>query len=116
MKLTKARLQQIIKEELASLREEYGHEGDADEAFIQSSRLGRADAEADEALDRNSEEDEGYQANRMHADSDKDYVRAYEAERRKGALELPSLGYDAKRQTFASPKQQRIARHRAGDK
>jgi len=152
MKITKQRLKEIIKEEIAALSEKAektvsdeisaqvkkgkpedravaialskrdrgeineDDEGDADEAFIQSSKLGRADAQADEALDRNSEEDEGYQANRMHADSDKDYVRAYEAERRKGALELPSLGYDADRQTFASPKQLRTARRRAGDK
>jgi hypothetical protein len=152
MKITKQRLKEIIKEEIAALSEKAEEtvsdeisaqvkkgkpedqavaialskkdrgeineddEGDADEAFIQSSQLGRADAEADEAADRNSEEDEGYQANRRDADSDKDYVRAYEAERRKGALELPSLGYDKERQTFASSRLQAIARRRAGDK
>ncbi len=91
MKITKQSLLEIIKEETAAITEgklKEDVEGDADEAFIQSSQLGQADAEADEAADRNSEEDEGYQANRRNADSDKDYVRAYEAERRKGAIVL----------------------------
>tara|TARA_A100000172_G_scaffold24881_2_gene14537 strand:+ start:13693 stop:14151 length:459 start_codon:yes stop_codon:yes gene_type:complete len=91
-------------------------EGDADEAFIQSSQLGRADAADDEAADRNSEEDEGYQANRAQADSDKDYVRAYEAERRKGALVLKGPKEDPLGDSLAARRLRAIARRKAGDK
>ena len=152
MKITKQRLKEIIKEEIAALSEkaketvsdeisaqvkkgkpEYqavaialskrdrgeineDDEGDADEAFIQSSQLGRADAEADEAADRNSEEDEGYQANRAQADSDKDYVRAYEAERRKDALVLKGPKEDPLGDSLVARRLQAIARRKAGDK
>ena len=91
-------------------------EGDADEAFIQSSQLGRADAADDEAADRNSEEDEGYQANRAQADSDKDYVRAYEAERRKDALVLKGPKEDPLGDSLAARRLRAIARRKAGDK
>ena len=91
-------------------------EGDADEAFIQSSQLGRADAVDDEAADRNSEEDEGYQANRAQADSDKDYVRAYEAERRKDALVLKGPKEDPLGDSLATRRLRAIARRKAGDK
>lgn len=95
MKISKTRLQQIIQEELSSLQEGYDHEADADEAFIQSSALGRADAKDDQEAGR-SKGDKGAQANRRDADSDKDYVRAYEAALRstKGKLEeaIPGAG------------------------
>ena len=152
MKITKQRLKEIIKEEIAALSEkddkvskkirylmdtegmkheqavavalsmkkdgklEEDYEADADEAFIQSSQLGRADAEADEAADRNSEEDEGYQANRRDADSDKDYVRAYEAERRKGALVLKGPKVNPLGDDRAARRLRAIARRKAGDK
>ena len=152
MKITKQRLKEIIKEEIAALSEKAKEtvsdeisaqvkkglpedqavaialskrdrgeineddEGDADEAFIQSSQLGRADAEADEAADRNSEEDEGYQANRAQADSDKDYVRAYEAERRKDALVLKGPKEDPLGDSLVARRLQAIARRKAGDK
>ena len=152
MKITKQRLKEIIKEEIAALSEKAektvsdeisaqvkkgkpedravaialskrdrgeineDDEGDADEAFIQSSQLGRADAEADEAADRNSEEDEGYQANRAQADSDKDYVRAYEAERRKDALVLKGPKEDPLGDSLVTRRLQAIARRKAGDK
>jgi len=151
MKITKQRLKEIIKEEIAALSEKAEEtvsdeisaqvkkgkpedqavaialskkgrgeineddEGDADEAFIQSSQLGRADAEADEAADR-SEEDEGYQANRRDADSDKDYVRAYEAERRKGALVLKGPKVNPLGDDRAARRLRAIARRKAGDK
>lgn len=153
VKITKQRLVEIIKEELASVTEVHSekqrnymcamadedadrpkglsqaeaaemcsgpmkedYEGDADEAFIQSSQLGQADAQADEAADRNSEEDEGYQANRKDADSDKDYVRAYEAERRKDALVLKGPKVDPLGDSLAARRLRAIARRKAGDK
>ena len=116
MKITKQILKEIIKEEITAVREIYDHEADADEAFIQSSQLGRADAEDDEAAGRDSEEDEGYQANRRDADSDKDYVRAYNAERRKGALVLKGPKVDPPGDSLAARRLRAIARRKAGDR
>ena len=115
MKISKARLIEIIKEELSAVHEGRDYEGEEDDAFIQSSQLGQADAEADEAHGR-SKEDEGSQANRMHAENDTDYVRAYEAERRKDALVLKGPKEDPLGDSLAARRLRAIARRKAGDK
>ena len=111
MKITKQRLREIIKEELSEAKETTAlddaasllfnlinrlqHESGVGRPVVVSSRAGREDIDVLEELLK---------------------IQEFIQEHRTPALELPSLGYDAKRQTFASPEQQRIARRRAGDK
>ncbi len=110
MKITKQRLKEIIKEELNeaddrtalddaasllfNLINRLQHESGVGRPVVVSSRAGEDIDVLEELLK----------------------IQEFIQEHRTPALELPSLGYDAKRQTFASRKQQRTARRRAGDK
>jgi|21_taG_2_1085346.scaffolds.fasta_scaffold124438_2 hypothetical protein len=110
MKITKQRLKEIIKEELSqagdrtalddaagllyNLIDRLQHESGVGRPVVVSSRAGEDIDVLEELLK----------------------IQEFIQEHRTPALELPSLGYDADRGTFASPEQQRIARRRAGDK
>ena len=84
MKISKTRLKEIIKEELAAMYEDDGHEGEESDARIDANDRAGEDARADAAAGRPTE-DEGSQSQRIEVDFRHQHIydRAYKAAREK---------------------------------
>ncbi len=77
MKISKARLIEIIKEELSAVHEGRDHEGEADDAFIQARQAGRPNRWEKAKQDGEADGAAGREPTPPHGFASKHYMEAY---------------------------------------